>query len=74
MLREAGVVRSNRAIPTSKIKACREFRVIALSLCPTLCPTKVSVQLLFLAFLAVLGIAPGGPTTALNTVGYRTNS
>ena len=50
MLREEGDVRSNRAIPTSKIKACREFRVIALSFCPTLCPTKVSVQLLFLAF------------------------
>ena len=49
-------MRSNRAIPTSKLKACREFRVIALSLCPTLCPTKVSVQLLFLAFLAVLGM------------------
>ena len=66
-------MRSNRAIPTSKIKACREFRVIALSFCPTLCPTKVSVQLLFLAFLAVLGMGRGGPATAVNTVGYRTD-
>ncbi len=50
MLREEGGVRSNRAPPTNKIKAYIENMVIAIGFCPTLCPTKVSVQLLFLAF------------------------